>query len=465
MIDDEFVITRVNMQRRFHMDFVKQIIWSNRNGVKEFFYSKKRNKTYVDGKVTNSTDIEYKIKAINTFMKQGVGDSAFYINAIRRASNINDFPYDTIERTTDFLESIKGLSPLSNYFSRWDLPSYAYLMNIYDIMKLDDVQPIMFLEKFLSANIPIRSSMIVQVRYGYSERGNRTRYYETSSHYDNFDFTKKKLHQIIGAPRELISMMREYGWALDGDNLSKISDLFGKGERTKNKAMDLLRYAIENNVVNEVWNNIDKLLFLIQTYNYNIETLINYVYVVCPMYQGLTNPNEVLTILKDYIQMSESLSYRFDKYPNSLKLSHDVKMVNYRTIQNQRDYAEFENAVHEYGDLIFQDKKYQVLIPRTPKDLVKEGSSLNHCIASYKGRVIQGNSLIFFVRERKTPNVSLVSVELNKYYQIVQARGMNNRPVTTGEQEFINKWLEFVHNVALPERLQIVKEHETEAFE
>ena len=126
---------------------------------------------------------------------------------------------------------------------------------------------------------------------------------------------------------------------------------------------------------------------------------------------------------------------------------------------------EFENAVHEYGDLIFQDKKYQVLIPRTPKDLVKEGSSLNHCIASYKGRVIQGNSLIFFVRERKTLNVSLVSVELNKYYQMVQARGMNNRPVTTGEQEFINKWLEFVHNVALPERLQIVKEHETEAFE
>lgn len=465
VIDDEFVITRVNMQRRFHMDFVKQIIWSNKNGVKEFFYSKKRNKTYIDGKVTNSTDIEYKIKAINTFMKQGVGDSAFYINAIRRASNINDFPYDTIERTTDFLESIKGLSPLSNYFSRWDLPSYAYLMNIYDIMKLDDVQPIMFLEKFLSANIPIRSSMIVQVRYGYSKKGNRTRYYETSSHYDNFDFTKKKLHQIIGAPREFISMMREYGWALDGDNLSKISDLFGKGERTKNKAMDLLRYAIENNVVNEVWNNIDKLLFLIQAYNYNIETLINYVYVVCPMYQGLTNPNEVLTILKDYIQMSESLGYRFDKYPNSLKLSHDVKMVNYRTIQNQRDYAEFENAVHEYGDLIFQDKKYQVLIPRTPKDLVKEGSSLNHCIASYKGRVIQGNSLIFFVRERKTPNVSLVSVELNKYYQMVQARGMNNRPVTTGEQEFINKWLEFVHNVALPERLQIVKEHEMEAFE
>lgn len=465
VIDDEFVITRVNMQRRFHMDFVKQIIWSNRNGVQEFFYSKKRNKTYVDGKVTNSTDIEYKIKAINTFMKQGVGDSAFYINAIRRASNINDFPYDTIERTTDFLESIKGLSPLSNYFSRWGLPSYAYLMNIYDIMKLDDVQPIMFLEKFLSANIPIRSSMIVQVRYGYSEWGNRTSYYKTSSHYDNFDFTKKKLHQIIGAPREFISMMREYCWALDGDNLSKISDLFGKGERTKNKAMDLLRYAIENNVVNEVWNNIENLLFLINNYNYNIETLINYVYVVCPMYQGLTNPREVLSILKDYIHMSETLGYRFDKYPNSLKLSHDVKMVNYKTIKNKRDYAEFQKAVREYGDIIYQNKKYQVLIPRTPEDLVKEGSSLNHCIASYKTRIINGASLICFIRRRDSLNQSLVSVELNKYYGRVQARGMNNRPVTIEENQFIIEWLQFINEVVLPERLQIVKEHEIEAFE
>lgn len=468
IIDGKFVVTRVNMQRRLHMDFNKQLLWINKNGVQEFFYHKKNNKTYVTDGDSDSFHIvvENKLKAVNTFMTQGVGDRAFYISAIKRASNVNDFPYDTIEKATNFLEGVKDLSVLGRYYNnRYNLPSYAYLKNVYDIMKLEDMQPLMLLEKFLTAGIPVRPSHIIRIQYDYNKRGNRVAFYSTNSYYNNFDFSRKKLHQILGTPRKFISMMKEYGWALDSDNSAKISEVFGRDERTKNKAMDLLEYASENNVIQEVWKNIDNLIFLINNYNYNIETLINYVYVVCPMYQGLTNPREVLNILKDYIHMSETLGYRFDKYPNSLKLSHDVKMVNYQTIKNQRDYAEFQKAVREYGDIIYQNKKYQVLIPRTPEDLVKEGSSLNHCIASYKTRIINGTSLICFIRKRDSLNQSLVSVELNKYYGRVQARGMNNRPVTTEENQFIIEWLQFINEVVLPERLQIVKEHEIEAFE
>ena len=318
-----------------------------------------------------------------------------------------------------------------------------------------------FLEKIVNANISVDFDSLILREYSYS---NRKYSYELINRFDCLKPHRKKLHQCLSCPRDFLNVMREQNLTLDRRFLSEMDSVFTHGEAKKNKTMEFIKTSVENNVLNEVFpNNISKIMELVEEYNYDHETLINYLFVSCPMYQGLTSTREILNLLSDYLDMSVKMGFRFDKYPDSLKRSHDVKMVNYNVFRRESEGEDFTKAVREYGDLIFQNPLYQIVVPTSPKDLVREGSLLNHCIASYKDRVISGRSMIFFMRERTNAKEPLVSIELSKTYNLIQSRGNHNRSTTDLEKEFINEWLVFVEDT-LAHRRKEEKKNEVESF-
>jgi hypothetical protein len=73
-----------------------------------------------------------------------------------------------------------------------------------------------------------------------------------------------------------------------------------------------------------------------------------------------------------------------------------------------------------------------VLAPTETKDLQNEGDVLNHCVASYIKRVIEGQCLIYFLRINE--DESLITLEVRNG-DIVQVKGSHNRKPSEKETE------------------------------
>jgi hypothetical protein len=76
------------------------------------------------------------------------------------------------------------------------------------------------------------------------------------------------------------------------------------------------------------------------------------------------------------------------------------------------------------------------------EELLREGQTMNHCVAGYAPRCVSGYSAIVSLSHNDTPRVTL---EVNpRTRQIVQARGNFNRPANQPEQRVIDRWMKTV---------------------
>lgn len=127
--------------------------------------------------------------------------------------------------------------------------------------------------------------------------------------------------------------------------------------------------------------------------------------------------NEAVRLWTDYLNMAYELDYdmydKSRKFPFSLKKAHDVASYAFKFIKQQKDDERFQQQMERNMD--YQDKgngKYQVLLPKTPEEIVQEGARLHHYVASYVRSVINGDTLIAFVRRKDAPEVPFVTMEI-----------------------------------------------------
>ena len=93
---------------------------------------------------------------------------------------------------------------------------------------------------------------------------------------------------------------------------------------------------------------------------------------------------------------------------------HDITTMNYRAQEDEKKNREFLKIIAkpEYEKLSFTGKEYSVIIPQSVKEVVSEGKSLSHCVASYVDDIIKEKCKILFMRETKNPTESLVTIEI-----------------------------------------------------
>ena len=82
---------------------------------------------------------------------------------------------------------------------------------------------------------------------------------------------------------------------------------------------------------------------------------------------------------------------------------------------------------------------YLFISPKNKQDFLDEAEMQQNCLASYVKKVANGECLIMFMRNKATPEESLVTIELRKgkLGQRYQAR---NESVTSEQATVINKW-------------------------
>jgi hypothetical protein len=194
--------------------------------------------------------------------------------------------------------------------------------------------------------------------------------------------------------------------------------------------------------ISQLCGALQDIIEIHEKYDYNnLKKLTLYLFRELRLTQGVTNPQNGATLLRDYIKMATKLGLEYEKYPKSLKKVHDIMQMNYKVQESESKRREFLEAIEdiEYQSLKWKKKDYTITTPKEMDDLIKEGNELSHCVASYVDSVISKNCKILFLRKSDDIDTPLATVEVRNE-NVRQARGYANRVLRLSEQEFLAEW-------------------------
>jgi len=187
---------------------------------------------------------------------------------------------------------------------------------------------------------------------------------------------------------------------------------------------------------------------VINTFNITPKVLMNRLVKV--IFTECTNMFDYVRLIEDTVEMAQMLNIDLgDKLPKDIDRIHDLLSEQIKYVENlalEKDFNEQVILNESLLKILPKSDKFMVINPCTPTDLGEEGLKLNHCVGSYIKRYSTGYSKIFFIRTVLMPNEPFVTVELNQYNELVQAKGKSNKTPSKEVMDYIFKWVETLKN-------------------
>ena len=170
-----------------------------------------------------------------------------------------------------------------------------------------------------------------------------------------------------------------------------------------------------------------------------------------------TNISTYYDYLKACNTLGLNMNEQKNKYPREFKKWHDIRIDQYNTHKALEDekkrkelYNQFAQVADKYLSLQRNLKEdYIMIIAKSPADLIKEGQVLNHCVGkmNYDQKFAKEESLIFFVRDKNTPQEPFVTVEYSLLkHKVLQCYGYNDSTPDDNVLNFVKKvWLPYAN--------------------
>ena len=194
-------------------------------------------------------------------------------------------------------------------------------------------------------------------------------------------------------------------------------------------------YGYDRDTGYHYWSYFNKLL---DEFGYTAKPLLLYIDQL-KTFEALDDVRYIIRELYDYANMMKTISPKFDKYPRHFLTTHKIACRNYERLKKEFSEEIFKSRIDK--SLEFSYKGYQFIYPNSTEEIKQEAVQQNNCVASYIDKVIDGKCHILFLRKKDKLNESLVTIEVRNNH-IVQARRRFNDPVTSEDQEVIDKWNE-----------------------
>ena len=163
----------------------------------------------------------------------------------------------------------------------------------------------------------------------------------------------------------------------------------------------------------------------------------------------------------DYLRackyLNIDMSIDKNRFPHDFRKWHDIRIDEYHTKIAEEDkkakqelYNKFALVSEKYMPLQKESKGIFIcMIAKSPQDLIQEGQALHHCVGrmNYDQKFTREETLIFFIRNKETPNTPLVTVEYSiKKKQILQCYAEHNTTPSEDIQNYIyKKWLPYAN--------------------
>ena len=283
---------------------------------------------------------------------------------------------------------------------------------------------------YMVRNIPLN----VLANVGFSEKFLEGFIY--SLYYEDCN-NHTKPHEILGIEKYMIKYIKDFNvWNCEfKESLNWMHKKFGA---------DNVKYMFELSDEAEGLTSLLRNLYtfkeLINTFHYDFKRLIKYIFIDV-RYQGLVSPRDTLSILKDANVMAKKIGVELsEKYPKSLKLTHDVLTMNYNSMVKEENKKAFDDMYGEWKNKYeYHNDKFSIIAPKTPNDIVLEASNQSNCCASYIDSVKNKKCVILFLRRTKLKDVSEVTVEVREN-KIVQIKAFANRNINREHEGFVKEW-------------------------
>lgn len=173
-------------------------------------------------------------------------------------------------------------------------------------------------------------------------------------------------------------------------------------------------------------------------------SLINYLGRI-DMYEAI-QATEGLCLLSDYLHMCVQLNMAPRTDADSLKREHDIAA---RLVRQRRDEIEAErmrqNAERVKTAMPFleyHEENFFIRPITEYDDLIDEATQQHNCVASYADRIASGQTIILTMRETRTPNRSLITVELSPDCKTIRQKYLagNQHIRNKAMTEFLERW-------------------------
>ena len=161
----------------------------------------------------------------------------------------------------------------------------------------------------------------------------------------------------------------------------------------------------------------------------------------------------------DYLILLDRLNIDKDNentlFPSDFKVAHDSAVQMLQQKEDEERKAKLEQKLNKFNKLLKKyKKKYTyssnelVIRPLTSIDEVyEEAQQQNNCVyTNYCEKYLKGKTILLVVRKKSELDKSYCTVEISLNDELVQCRAKNNASAPAEVKEFMNEFLDFIHN-------------------
>lgn len=145
----------------------------------------------------------------------------------------------------------------------------------------------------------------------------------------------------------------------------------------------------------------------------------------------------------DYIEMMVKIGLKPDTailaFPKDLYRAHDDAVGKFNALQAELETNAYKAIYENIRKLEFKHQELRILAPRCISEIHEEGKALNHCVGSYSQRVLDGTTIILFIRKTESPNTSFYTLEYRNK-KIIQIKGRDNKQMSDEIALFVGEW-------------------------
>ena len=157
--------------------------------------------------------------------------------------------------------------------------------------------------------------------------------------------------------------------------------------------------------------------------------------------EGYSRMSDMLSDWDDTLYMQKAVYGKVkDKYPENLASAHNRITLKYNILKRETDAKAFAAMYEKSKALEWMNSEYVIKAPETPDEMIDEAEQQQNCLTSYIQRVTDGETNIVFLRKKKNPDISCVTIQVENNGKIVQVRGKRNRVANSDEITTISKW-------------------------
>ena len=195
---------------------------------------------------------------------------------------------------------------------------------------------------------------------------------------------------------------------------------------------------------NHSFNMKISLIHLIQQYHLDLESLLRFLKrqrnVENNGLEYLINARHYADYLRCEYELNDGSYSKMNKYPKNFRTVFHNVQVEHDAKKAAIDKKKFEKQGLDHKYLEHEGKKYLIKVPTDPAEIYNEAAELDHCVRIYIPRVVNGETLIAFLRVKDAPQQPFVTLEV-KNGILNQAYGQNDSKPDDESLKFLKRWL------------------------